>query len=306
MQERPDGGGLLAPRGIAMLTASLLLLGISCERSPKAATEPAQAVVEPLQPSAPFDCEAQAWEAARKDARRFIAHAGGAVGGKRYTNSMEALNGAYERGYRLFEIDLIETADGHLVGAHDWGLWQRRTGAAEPSAPTLETFRESKNLDGLTPVTLSDLDAWFAERPGTFLVTDKTRSFRKLLAGFRHHERLIVEVFSLPDYRRAKREGVRFPMLSMPAATGFDRERLLRFVDKERVQLLAFPARETRAQETLLRALRDKDGRARCMFAFSSNETEFIRGGLGDLFFGVYSDHWNVRTGAADPEGKTY
>jgi hypothetical protein len=44
----------------------------------------------------------------------FIAHAGGAIGHYTYTNSLEALNSNYEKGFRFFEIDLSWTSDGDL------------------------------------------------------------------------------------------------------------------------------------------------------------------------------------------------
>src|SRR5690625_6358053 len=43
-----------------------------------------------------------------------IAHAGGAIEGFNYTNSLEALNHAYDQGVRLFEMDILETSDGKL------------------------------------------------------------------------------------------------------------------------------------------------------------------------------------------------
>ena len=49
---------------------------------------------------------------------RFIAHAGGRIEGMNYTNSLEALNNSYKNGFRLFELDIIETSDGEFVAAH--------------------------------------------------------------------------------------------------------------------------------------------------------------------------------------------
>lgn len=50
----------------------------------------------------------------------FIAHAGGGVDGKVYSNSIQAWNHSYELGTRLFDADLTFTADGVLVLRHDW------------------------------------------------------------------------------------------------------------------------------------------------------------------------------------------
>jgi hypothetical protein len=40
--------------------------------------------------------------------------------GETYTDSKEALDYNFQRGYKYFEIDLVETWDGHLVGFLDW------------------------------------------------------------------------------------------------------------------------------------------------------------------------------------------
>lgn len=47
-----------------------------------------------------------------------VAHALGGVGGYAYTNSLEAFECNYERGFRWFEVDLTLTADGQLVCFH--------------------------------------------------------------------------------------------------------------------------------------------------------------------------------------------
>ncbi len=56
----------------------------------------------------------------RYDINRFIAHAGGEIDGHTYTNSLEALNLNYKKGFRLFELDIHETSDHKYVAVHDW------------------------------------------------------------------------------------------------------------------------------------------------------------------------------------------
>lgn len=79
-----------------------------------------------------------------KDVDRFIAHAGGAVQGKTYTNSLEALNASYKKGFRLFELDIIKTSDGEFVAAHNWNLWQEQTGYQGDIPVSLEVFNRYK------------------------------------------------------------------------------------------------------------------------------------------------------------------
>ncbi|MFF2094071.1 phosphatidylinositol-specific phospholipase C/glycerophosphodiester phosphodiesterase family protein [Paenibacillus sp. NPDC058174] len=58
------------------------------------------------------------WESWEKN--KLIAHALGGVDGAKYTNSYEAFITNYNRGYRLFEVDLVQTADGELAARHGW------------------------------------------------------------------------------------------------------------------------------------------------------------------------------------------
>ena len=49
-----------------------------------------------------------------------IAHAGGGIDEKTYTNSVEAFKLNYENGFRLFEFDIAITSENILVARHGW------------------------------------------------------------------------------------------------------------------------------------------------------------------------------------------
>ncbi|GAA3407271.1 phosphatidylinositol-specific phospholipase C/glycerophosphodiester phosphodiesterase family protein [Paenibacillus hodogayensis] len=53
-------------------------------------------------------------------ANTLIAHALGGIQGFKYTNSYDAFIANYHRGFRLFEVDLLQTEEGELVARHDW------------------------------------------------------------------------------------------------------------------------------------------------------------------------------------------
>lgn len=57
----------------------------------------------------------------------FIAHSGGEIDGITYTNSLEALNYSYDKGFRYFELDLVEDVYGNVLAAHDWNHWKSIT-----------------------------------------------------------------------------------------------------------------------------------------------------------------------------------
>ena len=55
---------------------------------------------------------------------RYIAHAGGAIDGLICVNSIEGVELAYSNGYKMFEVDLLITSNGKLIGSHGWSDWQ--------------------------------------------------------------------------------------------------------------------------------------------------------------------------------------
>lgn len=72
----------------------------------------------------------------------YVAHALGSVRGHRYTNSREAFEESYAKGFRLFEIDLIALRDGGVLAAHDgmeasYGLDRPFTSLRRPRARRL-------------------------------------------------------------------------------------------------------------------------------------------------------------------------
>ena len=78
------------------------------------------------------------------DTSRFIAHAGGEIDGKHYTNSLEALHLNYKRGFRIFELDIIETSDKKYVASHDWKSWKTYTSYKGTTPVSLEEFHKHK------------------------------------------------------------------------------------------------------------------------------------------------------------------
>lgn len=110
-----------------------------------------------------------------------IAHAGGAVDGNPYTNSVEAVERNYAAGVRLFEIDFLQTSDGHWVATHDWPRWKRMTAYEGSTPPTLEVFRNTETpavkRNWSIPaqyksITMPWLQSFLKRHPDAAIVTD--------------------------------------------------------------------------------------------------------------------------------------
>jgi phosphoglycerol transferase len=103
-----------------------------------------------------------------------IAHAGGGIDNRTYTNSFEALNYNLEKGFRYFEIDFSFTSDSQLVCLHDWKeSFEGSFGLEANGSVTLEEFEKLVvSKSEFHKCTANSLADWMRENPGATLVTD--------------------------------------------------------------------------------------------------------------------------------------
>lgn len=113
-----------------------------------------------------------------------VAHALGGIDQKAYTNSYEAFETNYEKGQRLFEIDLQFTSDGYLIGRHDWSLYafqslgQTLTPEMTGGPLPLADMKELKMFDKYNVLSFSDIVDLLHEYPDIYFITD-TKSMDK-------------------------------------------------------------------------------------------------------------------------------
>ena len=139
-----------------------------------------------------------------------IAHGGGAVDSCIYTNSREAMELAFEKGYRFVEFDLLFTNDSVLVAAHSWSDFNAMTDSAHlgDTVPSFGDFASRKILGRYTPLSAAEINTFFELHDSLFLVTDKVSDPDVLQQYFPHlKERMVVEAFSFQHYCRLKTQG---------------------------------------------------------------------------------------------------
>lgn len=139
-----------------------------------------------------------------------IAHAGGAIDGYVYTNSLEALERAVDNGYRFIEFDFQFTSDSVLIAAHSWSDFNRMTGHTEwgDSAPTFAHFSVQKIHGRYTPLTAEMINGYFMRNRNIYLVTDKVSDTDILARYFPElKDRMVVEAFSYDDYCKLVEQG---------------------------------------------------------------------------------------------------
>ena len=106
-----------------------------------------------------------------------IAHAMGQIDGYDYTNSLEAFQSNYAKGFTVFEVDFRLSAEGIPLAVHEWPQFNRMTAGEEilvsSSAPlSLSEFQSRRIYEQYTPLTFEDVARLMVEHPDIYIVTD--------------------------------------------------------------------------------------------------------------------------------------
>lgn len=168
---------LSALAALESVVLAVLLAGGEAQAIPE--PEPQEAMpawLEPVarEPEPPAEKEPPPGErtaAEILEEQRIIAHGMGAIAGRATLNCLEGFQAQYEKGGRVFEVDLRLTADQQVVLRHDWRAgWQ--AGVSETSVPTLEQFLDKPLLGRFTPLCFKDLLTLMEQYPDICVVTD--------------------------------------------------------------------------------------------------------------------------------------
>ncbi len=103
-----------------------------------------------------------------------VAHAGGGIRGRSYTNSIDALNYNFKRGFRYFDLEFSMTTDGQIVCLHDWEKIFKSSFGIDSTGPlSLKEFAELvATRSEFTNCTLDSLADWMREHPSSSVITD--------------------------------------------------------------------------------------------------------------------------------------
>ena len=224
---------------------------------------------------------------------RFIAHAGGEVDGIRSTNTKDALDQNYKKGFRLFELDIIETSDGHLVAAHDWAMWARFTDYDGTLPPTLSEFKKHKIYGDYTTLDYQGINDWFAAHPDATLVTDKVNDPIAFANGFVDKSRLIMELFSVMAVEDALNNGITAMLSQEPLLTMVGDK--LNYLSVNNIKYVALSRRIISGQKKLMEQLRDEGIK---VYVYNVNfdpgkDEKYVLDNEIGLVYGMYADKWN-------------
>ena len=230
-----------------------------------------------------------------KDVDRFIAHAGGKIDGKVYTNSLEAMDLNYKKGFRNFELDIIKTTDNHFVAAHDWDIWKEQTGYSGNTPVTLEVFNSYKLLDNYTAIDMAAINKWFKKHKDAILITDKTRDVKGFGDLFIDRNRLVMEVFTTKDAEIARANSIK-PMLSENIMDRL-KDQLIPFMKINQIEHLAFSRNSIQKFQVVLEQANELGYKSyvyHVNFQAGKDEKYVIDYELGKVY-GMYADQWNFK-----------
>lgn len=223
---------------------------------------------------------------------RYIAHAGGEVNGHAYTNTKQALDQNYAKGFRLFELDIIKTSDGKLVAAHDWNMWSRFTEYQGALPPTLAEFKKHTIYGDYTTLDMQGINDWFAAHPDAILVTDKLSDPIAFAEKFVDKDRLIMELFSPMAIELAAKNGIK-AMISQRPLLKLKGDKL-NFLAVNNVKYAAVSRRIIEREKKLMLQLRDAGIKVyvyNVNFDPGKDERYVYENELG-LVYGMYADKW--------------
>jgi len=223
---------------------------------------------------------------------RYIAHAGGEVKGIKSTNSKQALDENYAKGFRLFELDIITTADGKMVAAHDWKMWSRFTDYKGSLPPTYASFMKRKIYGDYTTLDMDGINAWFAAHPDAILITDKLNDPVGFAANFVDKDRLIMELFSALSMDEAARQGVHV-MISQDPLLKLKGDKI-NYLKVNNIKYAAVSRRIIRREHDLLLKLRDNGIK---VYVYNVNfdpgkDEKYVQENEIGLVYGMYADKW--------------
>ena len=221
----------------------------------------------------------------------WIAHGGG-VGEFVYTNCKEAVQDSLDKGFTFIELDLQETTDGHLVGAHSWRELKALLGSEELSdAPMSRAEIEAlKPHWRRTPLFADDICRLLQANPEMVLVTDKVQDFELLKQQIPFADRMIVEAFSTHNCLQAFRAG--FTHVALTAYSVYD----LQQAQKYNIPGVVLGAQLMVMDPFSVPLVRQMHDAGCCIMVHGSafsDKPDFVHTHLGRNISRIYTDTWS-------------
>ena len=223
---------------------------------------------------------------------RFIAHAAGEINGVKSTNSKEALDANYKKGFRLFELDIIKTSDDKYVAAHDWNMWSRFTDYTGELPVSHSEFLQHKIYGKYSTLDMTGINKWFKEHPDAFLITDKVSDPIHFANQFVDKSRLIMELFSIMAIEEAAKNNI-VAMISQKPLNKISGDKVA-YLIANNVKHVAISRRIIESKAGLMKELQKHGIKVyvyHVNFDPGKDEKYVLDNEIG-LVYGMYADKW--------------
>ncbi len=230
----------------------------------------------------------------KQDTTRYIAHAGGQISQHTYTNSKEALDLNYKKGFRLFELDIIKTKEGKYVAAHDWKHWSSITNYKGTVPVTIQDFLQHKIHDIYTPLDMVGINNWFSEHKDAILITDKINEPIAFSEKFIDPSRLMMKLFDLESVKKGLATKIKSAMPSHNVVVDYTKEDVAMLYEIG-VKHVAVSRTFIENHKDILLAFK---GYGIKVYAYGVNfidgiNEEYVSKYEMDFIHGIYADQWD-------------
>lgn len=196
-----------------------------------------------------------------------IAHAAGEIDGAIYTNSLEAFEVSYQKGHRLFEVDLSITSDSKLIARHGWDELYGQQFKSQERVPAYKEFIGSLYYGKYTPIDFKAVLKLLEKYTDIYLILDGKVSseedtkalyekVEELLRKYNYSlkKRLIPQMFYEKDIKVLRNLGFR-DIVYVVGREEYTPESIAKFCAKHEIRVVSLSVNRT--NEEFLRKLID-------------------------------------------------
>jgi glycerophosphoryl diester phosphodiesterase len=220
-----------------------------------------------------------------------VAHAGGAVYGFRRTNSLEAINNSYNRGFKFFELDFEWTKDGYPVLIHDWDAMVKRLFMSEPRVYSLEEFHKAETFENFTLLDMEALYEWLLKYQDAHIVTDIKKDNVRMLTYIKTRypgvqKRIIPQIYQFEEYEPVRELGYENIILTLYCMDKPESE-IVKFAGEN--ELFAVTMDEEQGFSTLPNLLKQVNTLS---YVYTINDLATAEKLKKNGVFGIYTDYF--------------
>ena len=218
-----------------------------------------------------------------------IAHACGAYHGIAYTNSLNALERNFEKGFRIFEIDFSLTTDNKVIMLHDTSFTMKDLFGSDAMRFTHEKFIKSKTKYNLDLMDIDILANWLKNHTDAYVIIDYKKDGMQILKSICDKcgeilQRFYVQIYTFEEYSDIREMGFGEIILTLYMSAYRD-EDIVNFVRENNIYAVTMPV--NRAETQLPMILKKINVR---VFAHTVNSKGIYSKLLYNGVYGIYTD----------------